>query len=237
MIPIGCLIPVTLVYSTLAGIWLTGLKVRSAAGRAMLERHKVALAAVRLLLHDHTLAEMKAMRGDLALGALGPREPDALAQRLLAIESQLRAHLVEADADRTYQLGASFPSEADIQALVSDLAPGTELELQVDQRCAAWPALVRWLFFCHLATLVRNARLHGRARTLRISITEDGGEAVMTVDDDGLGFPDSASGRALSPGGIGLMAAQRDIEEEGGALSVGPAPTGGARIVERLPLA
>jgi histidine kinase/DNA gyrase B/HSP90-like ATPase len=232
MIPVSCLIPATLVYSVLAGIWLTGLKARTAAIQALLERHKMGLTAIRLLLHDEVLGEMKAIRGDAELGVLNPH---SLSRRLFQIETELRQQLASLDADRTYRLPATFPSERDIRALVDEASPGTHLELELDRRQQSWPALIRWLLFCHLATLVRNASIHGRAQTIRIVISQDGDDAVMIVEDDGIGF--AAEGEGV--GGvvaIGLRSARRDIEEEGGVLTLTRAPGGGARIIERLPL-
>ncbi|HEY7270248.1 MAG TPA: hypothetical protein VH951_10510, partial [Dehalococcoidia bacterium] len=233
IVPAGCLLPLTLVYSALAGNWLTGLKTRAAATQVMLERHKAALASTRLLLHDHVLAEMKAMRGAIDVGEAQPADVSA---RMLAIEKELRAHLIDLDGDRPYNIPDAFPTAEDLREAVAQLAPGSKLEVRLDERSEAWPALVRWLFFCHAVSLIRNARLHGRATSIRIELVEERGEAVLIVDDDGLGFVEGVPIQRWTVTGIGLRAAQRDIEEEGGRLSLARSPQGGARIEERLPL-
>jgi signal transduction histidine kinase len=104
----------------------------------------------------------------------------------------------------------------------------------VEHSYHAWPALVRWVLFCHLATLVRNARLHGRAENIRIEIGQTGETAVMLVEDDGLGL-ENTSGE-VPAGTVGLRSVQRDVEEEGGTLTLSRSPAGGLRITERLPL-
>jgi hypothetical protein len=233
LIPAGCLIPVTLVYASLAGNWLTGLKVRAASGQVMLERHKGALASTRLLLHDHVLAELKALRGDIAYGE--SRTAD-LPGRLLSIEEALRAQLVSLDADRPFNVPDDFPSATDVTSVISQIAPGSNLEVNFDTRTESWPPLIRWLFFCHLVSLIRNARIHGRAANIRIELVQQGGDAVLIVDDDGPGLAAGQPGVTLTATGIGLRAAQRDIEEEGGRLNLTPSPLGGVRIEERLPL-
>jgi signal transduction histidine kinase len=233
LIPGSCLLPVALVYSTLAGDWLTGLKVRAAATQVMLERHKAALASTRLLLHDHVLAEMKAVRGSIAVGEL---EPALLAEKLLGIEARLRAQLVDLDADRPYNVPDAFPSREELRAVLAQIAPGANLEVSLGPGVESWPALVRWLFFCHAISLIRNARLHGDAANIRVALTRDHADAVLIVEDDGLGFPEDAPSGEWTPGAIGLRSAQRDIEEEGGRLTVSRSPEGGARIEERLPL-
>lgn len=231
MIPVGCLIPLTLVYSALAGTWLAALKTRVAESKTMLERQKVSLASIRLLLHDQVLADLKSLRADLGLGS---QDQDRLPSRLLAIEGALRAQLATLDSDRAYDVPEAFPSSDDIRDMVSQIAPGTNLELELDELSEQWPPLVRWMFYCHLSTLIRNARIHGRAENISIRIVQDDGEAVLVVDDDGLGFSTPSSQTSLTA--IGLRAAQRDIEEEGGRLTLGTSPNGGARIEERLPL-
>src|SRR5262249_41768334 len=157
----------------------------STTTRAMLERQKILLSTMRLLLHDHVLADMKALRGDWLLGRL---TQDDLSIRLLEIEDRLRSELANLDADRAYNVPEGFPTEADIGSLVTQVAPGAEMEVRLDSQSNSWPPLVRWLFFCHLATLIRNARLHGRAHLIRIEMLQRGSEAVLVVDDDGLGF-------------------------------------------------
>jgi signal transduction histidine kinase len=77
---------------------------------------------------------------------------------------------------------------------------------------------------------VNNAGKHARAR--RITLTLDGGDGqvLLTVEDDGRGLPEEASGTGL---GLRIMALR--ATRMGGTLVVGPAPTGGTRLVCRVP--
>jgi signal transduction histidine kinase len=73
---------------------------------------------------------------------------------------------------------------------------------------------------------------------------DDGVE--IAISDDGPGIPEDRRARIAEPffstradraGGLGLSISLRIVQEAGGALAVGDAPGGGARISVRLPLA
>jgi signal transduction histidine kinase len=82
-----------------------------------------------------------------------------------------------------------------------------------------------------------------------VTITKEADWAVLTIQDDGVGFDDAVVERAFhafeqgdatramsSPGaGLGLTYVQEIVALHGGTVDVSNAPTGGARIVVRLP--
>ncbi len=104
----------------------------------------------------------------------------------------------------------------------------------------------------HLQRLVRNlvdnAERH-KASSVETVLTAEGGEAVLTVSDDGPGIPEADrervferfvrldEGRARDEGGAGLgLAIAREIAHaHGGTVVVAPSERG-ARLVVRLPL-
>jgi signal transduction histidine kinase len=78
---------------------------------------------------------------------------------------------------------------------------------------------------------VTNAVRHGKAKRIVISLTERGGTITLTVEDDGIGLPDT---RQESKGlGIRIMAHRAVMM--GGTLLVEPAPTGGTIVSCSLP--
>lgn len=77
-----------------------------------------------------------------------------------------------------------------------------------------------------------NAIRHGRARNISVTIRcEDGGDILLQVSDDGVGFAESTDGT-----GLGLAGMRERISAVGGTLSVRNHPDGnGASVTARLP--
>ena len=106
----------------------------------------------------------------------------------------------------------------------------------------------------HLARVVRNllenARQHG-GPSITVSLKESGGQAVLTVADDGAGIPDDlreliferfaraddARVRAGHSTGLGLAISREIVTATGGSIVLDPAHRLGASFVVRLPLA
>lgn len=106
----------------------------------------------------------------------------------------------------------------------------------------------------HLARFVRNllenARQHG-GPAVSVSLVERGGQAVLTVSDDGAGIPDDlrervferftrADGARVRTGhssGLGLAISREIVTSMGGSIALDPAHRPGASFVVRLPLA
>jgi signal transduction histidine kinase len=97
--------------------------------------------------------------------------------------------------------------------------------------------------------LVDNAVRHASARVV-VSLTEDDGSAVLTVDDDGTGVPederervferfvrlDEARSRDAGGAGLGLAIVRDAVRAHGGDATVVTSPLGGARFVVRIAL-
>jgi signal transduction histidine kinase len=100
-----------------------------------------------------------------------------------------------------------------------------------------------------LRNLGDNAARHARHR-IAFALAEDGGWAVLHVDDDGPGVPadertrvferfvrlDSARARSDGGAGLGLSIVAEIVAAHGGTAVVEESPLGGARITVRLPL-
>jgi signal transduction histidine kinase len=90
--------------------------------------------------------------------------------------------------------------------------------------------------------LIENVFSHsGDGAPIAVGVVCEEGEAVVTVEDGGHGFPDrDVLERGRSGGsstGLGLDIARRTAEMSGGELEIGrSADLGGARVVVRIPL-
>ena len=119
---------------------------------------------------------------------------------------------------------------------------------QIDARptLAMRPEALRHL----LLNLLDNAVKYGpNEQTVRVSLAQRDGEAVLSVADEGPGVPvrereqiwtpfaRGAAARAKGGSGIGLTIVRDVVEQHGGRCWVEPAsPNGGARFVVTLPL-
>ena len=99
-----------------------------------------------------------------------------------------------------------------------------------------------------LRNLVDNAVRHATSR-VTVSLSTQDGQAELVVDDDGHGIAphqrsdvfdrfvrlDEARNRDEGGAGLGLSIVREIVEVHGGTVSVGDAPSGGARFVVILP--
>ncbi|MEI7548414.1 MAG: HAMP domain-containing sensor histidine kinase, partial [Actinomycetota bacterium] len=100
-----------------------------------------------------------------------------------------------------------------------------------------------------LANLVENAGKYATSKVI-VSARDDGGWAVVTVDDDGPGIAAHdlphvferlyvarhAPERRENSSGLGLAIVRELVTSMGGQVTAGVAPGGGARLSFRLPL-
>jgi signal transduction histidine kinase len=140
---------------------------------------------------------------------------------------------------------------------VVDLATLAEEEAVRDRRrpvrCTAEPAPVHGearALRSLVAHLLDNAARHAK-RHVDLSVQAVDGHAVLTVDDDGAGIApedrqrvferfvrlDASRARDRGGAGLGLAVVRAIARAHGGDVHVHEAPSGGARLVVRLPLA
>ena len=99
-----------------------------------------------------------------------------------------------------------------------------------------------------LNNLLANSAKYGRLNgTIWVDVVICGSEIVLTVSDDGPGFPADKIDAMRAPFtrekasddgiGIGLAIVDRLVELHGGSMTLANAPEGGARVTVHLPLA
>ncbi|HEX2894455.1 MAG TPA: HAMP domain-containing sensor histidine kinase [Marmoricola sp.] len=100
-----------------------------------------------------------------------------------------------------------------------------------------------------LSNLVDNAARHARS-LVRISVRNDGDDAMLIVEDDGPGVPapqrrqvferfvrlDDSRGRRSGGSGLGLAIVAEIVRAHEGSVSIGDRPGGGCRVQVRLPV-
>jgi signal transduction histidine kinase len=78
-----------------------------------------------------------------------------------------------------------------------------------------------------------NVARHARATEVRVETRYDGDQFVLSVEDNGRGFPERSMYRE---GSHGLMGIRERAFMLGGSLELGNSPHGGGRVTVRLPL-
>jgi len=78
---------------------------------------------------------------------------------------------------------------------------------------------------------VRNAIQHGKPKRIGITLSERAGFVTLTVEDDGIGVPESAE----KSGGLGIQIMAHRAAMIGGSFAIEPGPTGGTILTCSFP--
>ncbi|MCB9730499.1 MAG: HAMP domain-containing histidine kinase [Deltaproteobacteria bacterium] len=190
--------------------------------------------------------EGDAARGDMDTIVEESSRLEALVASLLLYarptRPELRETALQTVAERAVRLAGHLAEDAGVATAV--VAPGGPVQAPVDAEQLTQALL----------NLVTNAieAISGQERGqetggghVTVSVTADGGAAVIEVSDDGPGIPLELQGELFEPyvthnkthgTGLGLAVAARVAEAHGGSLTVDSRPGEGARFVLRLPL-
>jgi signal transduction histidine kinase len=186
------------------------------------------------------LWELETVRNDLS-----SRGEGSAARALGAVSDALdevRESEVRAVAHALYPMAADLDLETALRALADRVPTSVRLEIQYAGgagELVAGSALApadRVTLFSIVEEGVTNAVKHGRAATIRVALDAEpearrGRTAVrITVEDDGTGL----DGVTVELSGLGRIRAR--VRGRGGELTLGPSPTGGARLEARLPV-
>ena len=116
-----------------------------------------------------------------------------------------------------------------------------ELTIQPDLEVEALPPNSGVQLLRVIQEALTNARKHSGARRVRVTLTREDGEAVIVVQDDGVGFRSGAfDPKHQTPGngsdhyGLNYMAER--MLEIGGRLTIQSAPGAGTQVVLRAPI-
>jgi signal transduction histidine kinase len=127
------------------------------------------------------------------------------------------------------------------RVLADDQERDMRLETSID---SLWVATSEAALGAAIDALIGNVFAHTPPGTsFRVELAEQGRMAVLTVEDDGPGFPPGIDPGARGASGadstgLGLDIVRREAERCGGSLEMGGGPGGGARVtvrMERLP--
>jgi signal transduction histidine kinase len=80
---------------------------------------------------------------------------------------------------------------------------------------------------------IHNAIQHGKPKRIGITLADQNGRVTLTVEDDGIGVPETSQ----KSGGLGIRIMAHRAAMIGGSLAVEPAPTGGTIVTCSIPKA
>ncbi len=186
---------------------------------------------------------------------------DELGQRLSALKMDLASLDPSSDtaayrARTTAMLEMLDDTVASVRRIAADLRPmmlddlglnaalewlaresarrmGIEVTVRLGERDPALGQQASVTVYRMVQEALTNVARHAGATDVRIEMRQAGGQLVLTVRDNGVGFPASATRKE---GSFGLMGIRERAYLLGGTLEVDNPPGGGGRITVRLPL-
>ncbi len=197
-------------------------RVRAAVARDLHDRVAQPLAGLLLVLE-----ELKHDPGDRRRL---PRRIDAIQDQVRTVLYGLRQVLCELREQEWPDPGLAGRIRGELETIVRR-HPSLELRLRVSPR---WPAVVRSRAGEHVLQIVReavhNARFHGAAARIDVTLGLFGRRAEVIVSDDGRGL----DGHPLRPG-MGLLGMHERATLLGGRLAVSGRRAGGTLVRVSVP--
>jgi signal transduction histidine kinase len=125
-----------------------------------------------------------------------------------------------------------------VRSLISRIGDQLALDLHVDPALAAADDPIenklseplRLTVYRFIEEALANVQRHAKAGRVWLSLGLDGGEVVVVVRDDGVGF-DVAARRS----GLGLQSIADRVDQEGGTWSIESTPGAGTQLTARVP--
>jgi signal transduction histidine kinase len=190
-------------------------------------------------LHDGVVQQLTGVTYVLDAARLG--NPDET-QRATVISSAATTVRESIGALRTLLVDIYPPNLAEegLPSALAELAStlernGIRVELDTDGTDAL-PTVTAGLLFRSAQEAVRNIAEHSRARAVEMSCVAREGRAVLTIDDDGVGFDQSELGEQTNGGHFGLRALSDLLADAGGRLVVRSAPGAGTKVEVEVPI-
>ncbi len=189
-------------------------------------------------LHDELGQRLTALKMELA-SLRGPAAGAATAGRIEAMIDMVDDTVASVRRMAT-ELRPLMLDDLGLNAAIEWLAEGwsrrmgVAVQLKLQAADSALDDALSIALYRMVQEALTNIARHAHATQVAIELRQAGAEVLLTVDDDGTGFDETAMHRE---GSFGLMGMRERALVLGGQLSIGKSPAGGARVGVRLPLA
>jgi signal transduction histidine kinase len=216
------------------------------AARSELASKAVADERLRIAreLHDVVAHAMSAIAVQAGTGRVAfDREPNVAREALARIESlsrlalsDMRQLLVVLRPDHAGAVDrAPMVSLDDLDGLVATTgAAGVEVGLRIEGQPRPLPAAVDVAAYRIVQEALTNVARHAHTDRADVSICYGTDAVIVAVDDDGGAGPPSGD-REGRPG-VGIIGMRERVAACGGTLVAGAKPSGGFRVLARLPI-
>jgi two-component system sensor histidine kinase UhpB len=193
-------------------------------------------------LHDRIGPTLTALSINLRL--IEDALPSALSQGLAGMLADSRAQIHHASTAMRDVMGELRPHELDDHGLPSALGwyakqfsarTGVAVSVRTGAPYERAGADAEIALFRIAQEALNNVAKHARAKSVVIALECQGSECVMSVVDDGMGFP-AADERPDRPRlKLGMVTMRERAQAVQGQLSIEPCASGGTRLTVRVP--
>ena len=157
------------------------------------------------------------------------KETDDLIQRLRVMTFDLSSPML-------YELGLSAAIEDWLAREIQE-KHNISTEFEDDGKVKRLDEDLGILLYRAVRELLVNVVKHAAAKNVRVSKKKQGGQIIITVEDDGKGFTNSeAMLESNTLGGFGLFSISERLSQCNGNMEIVEIPTGGTRVILKVPL-
>ncbi|MGZ6314827.1 MAG: ATP-binding protein [Candidatus Limnocylindrales bacterium] len=158
---------------------------------------------------------------------------ESASDRLVVAIKEVRAVLADLVPPGIEELGLAHAIRSRMTALAAE--SGMEMALEGDL-----PRLDDWVeqgLYGMTVEALTNAVRHSQAHSVHADLKVTRGRAIVTVEDDGLGFDPAAAEHRRARGGLGLLGISRQARWLGGSSSIRSQPGSGTVVRISIPIA
>jgi signal transduction histidine kinase len=214
---------------------LAAYAARSADMAAVAERSRIARD-----IHDSLGHYLTALNIQLEKALAFHEHDREEAQRTLQSAKRL-AHEALADVRRSVGLLRSRPTPFSLASMLRDLValhgngpPCVELNIDGDE--TSFAVETRLVLYRVAQEGLTNIRRHAQARHAKIDLHWSKAQALLTISDDGIGFPTRLDTQSITPStGFGLQGMRERIALIGGSMEIASKPHQGTTITVYVP--
>ncbi len=168
-----------------------------------------------------------------------PTAPERSASMIEAMRGQLKQALAELrqtvsalrSPEASSALNGSLATAVTHLVQTFQEATGLAVELTMPAELPLLPEAHRLALYRAAQESLTNVQRHAKAQQARLLIAADANHITLTVSDDGQGIGDE-----VADGRFGLIGLRERAKQLGGALTLGAADEGGAKLIMQLPL-
>lgn len=222
------------------------LRANAGADRQVEQVYERRLVRTAFDLHDGPLQEIAALAVDLRLLRSQADNPDALRRevlvgrvddltaRLSELDESLRTIAASLETSRLGQLPLADALQREARAF--ERRSGAKAEMDVRGRFEDLTMSQRIAVLRVVQEALNNAREHGRARHVRVTVRATGARLTLQIVDDGCGFNvRETAGAAARRGRLGIVGMHERVRLLGGVLSIASTPGSGTTISASIP--